>query len=428
LKPDIRSSSPRASWFIAGIVVALAATIVLVAMVMRPPASDLLHLVTIFAISAGISAVVGFVAQRLGWWRRLPSLRSSLTLGYVIAAGLTMINVWLAARLMFLSSHDLTLASLLLFFAGGISVSFGFLVSNAITHALGSLVIAASQLSEGDFAVRVPVDGRDEVAQLGVAFNAMAERLQEAAAEARRLDAARRDFVAWASHDLRTPLSSLMVMIQAIDDGVVTDPATVSRYLKQSRAEIRRMGELIDALFQLSKLDTGQITLQMEQSSLSDLISDTLEAFGARARAQGVSLCGTVSADLDPVWMSPQEIGRVLQNLVDNALRYTPEGGEVRVQAECDGTTVVVSVANTGPGIPAQDLPHIFDRFYRGEPSRTREGFDRGGAGLGLAIAKGMVEAHGGVIWAESSPGKGSTFRFRMARVPGARNEPAPAT
>jgi signal transduction histidine kinase len=423
----MRSASPRAGLFIVGIFIALAATIVLVAMVMRPPASDLLHLAVIFVVSAGISAVVGFVAQRLGWWRSFPSLRSSLTMGYVIAAGLTMINVWLAARLMFLSPHDLTLASLLLFFAGGISVSFGFLVSNAITHALGSLVVAASDLSEGDFAVRVPVEGHDEVAQLGLAFNAMAERLQEADEEARRLDSARRDFVAWASHDLRTPLSSLMVMIQAIDDGVVTDPTTVSRYLRQSRAEIQRMGELIDALFQLSKLDTGQLTLQMEPSSLSDLISDTLEAFGARARAQGISLSGTVGDDLDPVWMSPQEIGRVLQNLLDNALRYTPAGGQVRVQAECDGASVVVSVADNGVGIQAEDLPHVFDRFYRGEHSRTREGFDRGGAGLGLAIAKGMVEAHGGMIWAESSPGEGTIFRFRMDRMPGALGKPAPA-
>lgn len=421
----MRSSRARAGLFIAGIFIALAVTIVLVVMVMRPPASDLLHLVVIFAVSAGISALVGLVAQRLGWWRSFPSLRSSLSLGYVVAAGLTMLNVWLAAQLMFLSPHDLTLAIMLLFFAGGISVSFGFLVSNAITQALGSLVGGASRLSGGDFSVRVPVEGRDEVAQLAMEFNAMAQRLEKANEEARRLDAARRDFVAWASHDLRTPLSSLMVMIQAIDDGVVTDPTTVSRYLKQSRAEIQRMGELIDALFQLSKLDTGQLSLRLEASSLSDLISDTLEAFSARAKAQGVSLSGTVGEDLDPVWMSPQEIGRVLLNLLDNALRYTPAGGQVRVQAECQDQDVVVSVVDSGVGIQAEDLPHVFDRFFRGELSRSRTGFDRGGAGLGLAIAKGMIEAHGGRIWAESSPGEGTAIHFRIARMPGARGEPS---
>jgi len=424
----MRSSRARAGLFIAGIFIALAVTIALVVMVMRPPASDLLHLVVIFAVSAGISALVGLVAQRLGWWRSFPSLRSSLSLGYVVAAGLTMLNVWLAAQLMFLSPHDLTLAIMLLFFAGGISVSFGFLVSNAITQALGSLVGGASRLSDGDFSVRVPVEGRDEVAQLAMEFNAMAQRLEKANEEARRLDAARRDFVAWASHDLRTPLSSLMVMIQAIDDGVVTDPTTVSRYLKQSRAEIQRMGELIDALFQLSKLDTGQLSLRLEASSLSDLISDTLEAFSARAKAQGVSLSGTVGEDLDPVWMSPQEIGRVLLNLLDNALRYTPAGGQVRVQAECQDQDVVVSVVDSGVGIQAEDLPHVFDRFFRGELSRSRTGFDRGGAGLGLAIAKGMIEAHGGRIWAESSPGEGTAIHFRIARMPGARGEPSLVT
>ena len=415
----MRSTRARSTLFIAGILIALAITTVLVAMVMHPPASDLLQLVLIFAASAGISALVGFIAQRLGWWRSFPTLRSSLSLGFVVAAGLTMFNVWLAARLMFLSPHDLTLSGLLLIFAGGISASFGFFVSNAITHALGSLVGAASRLSEGDFSARVPVEGRDEVAQLAVAFNAMAERLQQAAEEASRLDAARRDFVAWASHDLRTPLSSLMVMIQAIDDGVVRDPTTVARYLSQSRAEIMRMREMIDALFQLSKLDTGQLTLQLEASSLSDLISDTLEAFSARARAQGVALSGSVGEDLDPVWMSPKEIGRVLQNLLDNALRHTPSGGHVRLQAECRGPDVVVSVEDSGEGIRAEDLPFVFDRFFRGEQSRSRSGFDHGGAGLGLAIAKGMVDAHGGDIWAESSPGQGAAFRFRIARRPG---------
>jgi len=419
------SSRVRATLFIVGILIALAITIALVAMVMRPPASDLLQLVLIFGASAGISALVGFIAQRLGWWRSFPTLRSSLSLGFVVAAGLTMFNVWLAARLMFLSPHDLTLSGLLLLFAGGISVSFGFLVSNAITHALGSLLGAASRLSEGDFSARVTVEGRDEVAQLAVAFNTMADRLQKAAEEARRLDAARRDFVAWASHDLRTPLSSLMVMIQAIDDGVVTDPDTVTRYLRQSRAEIMRMGEMIDALFQLSMLDTGQLTLQLEASSLSDLISDTLEAFGARARAQDVALSGSVGEGLDPVWLSPKEIGRVLQNLLDNALRHTPPGGHVRVRAECRGSDVVVSVEDSGEGIRPEDLPFVFDRFFRGEQSRSRSGFDHGGAGLGLAIAKGMVEAHGGQIWADSSPGQGATFRFRIARRSDVQGESA---
>jgi signal transduction histidine kinase len=183
------------------------------------------------------------------------------------------------------------------------------------------------------------------------------------------------------------------------------------------------MSSLIDDLFELAQIDAGNLVLRAERSSLSDLISDTLEGFSARAQARQLKLTGAVAAGVDPVWMAPDKISRVLRNLVENALRYTPAGGQVELQARPgEGKTVLVTVRDTGAGIPAGDLAHVFDRFYRGDAARTRgeagDGPLGAGAGLGLAIAKGVVEAHGGRIWAESAAGQGTAVTFELPRMP----------
>jgi signal transduction histidine kinase len=408
--------------YLAGILGALALTVALVVAVMRPPINDVVSLAVLFGITGGGSALIGFISHQLGWWRRFRSVSQTLTIGYIVAAGLTLLNVLLTARMMFINAHDLTLAGLLLLFAGGISVSFGYFLSTSITQALAEVARAAERLSEGEFAARARVTGQDEVAQLARAFNTMAERLEQADAGQRALEATRRDLVAWASHDLRTPLASLRAMLDALAEGVVTDPDTVARYLQQSQTEIGRMSMLIDDLFELAQMDAGNLVLRGELSSLSDLISDTLEGFGARASGRQIELSGAVDPQVDPVWMAPDKIGRVLRNLVENAMRHTPAGGRVVVHASLAGSSVQVTVQDTGEGIRAEDLPRVFDRFFRGDAARSRdqarEALQSSGAGLGLAIAKGLVEAHGGQIGIESQPGKGTTVTFTLPRQP----------
>lgn len=402
--------------YLLGILAALTLTVVLVVAVMRPGPGDLRGLGLLFLITGSSSALIGYVSHRLGWWRRFPSITQTLTLGYVIAAGLTLLNVWLTARMMFINEHDLTLAGLLLVFAGGISISFGYFLSSSVTQSLRDMVQGAGRISQGDFSTRVEVPGKDEVAQLALALNAMTARLAQADADARALDSARRDLVAWASHDLRTPLASLRAMIDSLADGVVSDPQTVARYLRQAQAEIGRMSALIDDLFELAQLDAGHLVLHCEPSSLADLISDTLGGFRTRAQAKGLSLTGTVGPDVDPVWMAPDKMGRVLQNLIENALRHTPAGGEVHLRATAEKGRVTVTVKDSGDGISPEDLPRVFERFYRGEKSRSRDGSASGGAGLGLAIAKGLVEAHGGKIWVESGVGRGTSMTFELPK------------
>jgi signal transduction histidine kinase len=421
----LTAAPARRLWtFLAGILAALTLTVALVIAVMHPPLNDLMSLAVLFGITGGGSAVIGFISHQLGWWRRFRSVGQTLTLGYIVAAGLTLLNVLLTARMMFINAHDLTLAGLLLVFAGGISVSFGYFLSTSISQALAEVARAAEHLSEGQFSARARVTGRDEVAELAQAFNTMAARLEQADADQRALDTARRDLVAWASHDLRTPLASLRAMLDALADGVVNDPDTIARYLQQSQSEISRMSALIDDLFELAQMDAGHLVLRGEASSLSDLISDTLEGFNARAQAQQVRLSGLVDPHVDPVWMAPDKISRVLRNLVENAIRHTPRGGQIEIRAVPTagdtGPAVSVSVQDTGEGIHSADLPRVFDRFYRGDAARSRlvagEGLLSGGAGLGLAIAKGLVEAHRGQISVTSTVGKGTTVTFILPR------------
>lgn len=398
------------------IVAMLLLTVVLIQVLMSPPLGDLVYLAVLLGLTSLVSAAFGFISHRLGWWRRLPHLSQTLVLGYVLAGGLALFNVWLTARLMFINQHDLVLGTLLLIFAGGISVAFGYFLSNSITQDLKDLLASAEKVSQGDFEVRVKVSGEDEVAQLAAAFNEMAQRLEKASEAERSLDEARRNLVAWASHDLRTPLTSLKVMLEALGDGIVSDPETVARYLKQSHNEVDRMSVLIDDLFELAQLDAGYRELEFEWIALSDLISDTLESFAARAQARGVTLSGAVTPEVDPVWAAPDKLTRILDNLVGNALNYTTEGDSIQLEASLQAGQVIVRVRDSGRGIAEKDLPRIFDRFYRGEKSRSRNGQNRGGVGLGLAIVKGLVEAHGGEIHVESQPGVGTEFRFTLRK------------
>jgi signal transduction histidine kinase len=256
------------------------------------------------------------------------------------------------------------------------------------------------------------VTGHDEVAALSTTFNKMAEQLQTADQKQRELEGLRRDLIAWVSHDLQTPLTSMRAILEALSDGVVDEPEMVRRYLLTAQRDVMSLSALIDDLFQMSQLDAGGFPLHRAPSSLSDLVSDTLESFSQLAKQQEITLEGQVESDVDPVLMDTQAIGRVFNNLISNALRHTPANGRVSVWVRRTNGSVEVTVSDTGEGIRAQDIPHIFERFYRGDASRSR---NRGtGAGLGLAIARGIVQAHGGDIHVQSEPGKGTQFTFHL--------------
>jgi len=394
-----------------GILFILAISLAFFKLLMAPPSNELALMALFLGITAFVSALVGYAAYRFGWVDLSPTLRWTLLGGYALASVLTFFNVWFSAELMFASEHDVLLAIVLLVFAGGIATILGYFLSSTVTERINLLKGAAEKLAEGDLQTRVPVTGRDEVAALSTTFNQMAEQLQAADKKQRELESLRSDLIAWVSHDLQTPLTSMRAILEALSDGVVDEPEMVRRYLLTAQRDVMSLSALIDDLFQMSQLDAGGFPLHRAQASLSDLLSDTLESFSQLARQQEVTLEGYVESDVDPVFMDTQAIGRVFNNLISNALRHTPGQGRVSVWVRRTGSGVEVTVSDTGEGIRTQDIPHIFERFYRGEKSRNR---GTGGAGLGLAIARGIVHAHGGDIRVESELGKGTQFTFHI--------------
>jgi signal transduction histidine kinase len=269
------------------------------------------------------------------------------------------------------------------------------------------------EVRRGALEARAEIDGQDEITELAEAFNSMVAQMETVVKKQQELDALRKDLITWVGHDLQTPLASIRAIVEALADGVVDDPATRTRYLNSAKHDIQSLSNLIDDLFELAQLDAGGLRLDIQTNSLSDLISDTLESFSARAHEMGIKLTGEIDENVDPVRMDVSRIGRVLNNLMSNALRHTPAKGEIHLSAKPTDGSVEVEVRDTGEGFSEEDLPHLFERFYRGEKSRNKA---TGGVGLGLAIAKGLVEAHGGKIWADLLSESGSRFVFTLPK------------
>ncbi|HVN16591.1 MAG TPA: ATP-binding protein [Anaerolineales bacterium] len=392
-----------------GVLLIIALSLGFFKLMMGPRLMELGLMAVFLGITALISALAGYSAYRLGWLTRSPTMRWTLLAGYALSSILTFFNVWFSAQMMFASQHDLLLAIVLLVFASGMAMVLGYFLSSTITDRIHILQGAAEQLAKGDLHTRVPVSGKDEVAMLASTFNQMAAQLEAVDQKQRELESLRRDLLAWVGHDLQTPLASIRAILEALADGVVDEPETVKRYLQTAQRDVRSLSALIDDLFQMSQLDAGGLQLDRAESSLADLISDTLESFSELAARQHITLEGYAESNIDPVFMDTQRVGRVLNNLVSNALRHTPPEGRVEVNARRTTSGVEVSVRDSGEGIRPEDLPHVFERFYRGEKSRSRT---TGGAGLGLAIARGIIEAHGGGIRVESEAGHGAVFTF----------------
>ncbi len=384
----------------------------------QPPVGDLGKMAVFLAASGTLSLGVMGIGLWLMQTGVLRTIRARMIGALVAGSVVALVNVIFSALLMFASRHDVLLLALLSFFAVVVSVALGAVLAGSLTDRLRAVSDAAAALATGDLTVRVPpptADAASEVRALTIAFNSMAAQLEEAARQRADDDEARRMLVAAISHDLRTPLASIRAMIEAITDGVVTDAETTARFHATMGREIRTLSALITDLFELSQLEAGQLALSLAPATIPDLIAEVVEGLSAQAAAREIHIASGVEGAVGPVVIDTPAVRRVLTNLVQNALRHTPADGTVAVTVRAVAEGVQVDVVDTGEGILATDLPHIFERFYRGEKSRSRE---TGGAGLGLAIARGFVEAHGGRIWVESEAGHGTRFSFILPRTP----------
>jgi signal transduction histidine kinase len=343
---------------------------------------------------AVVTLAVGLVLAYL--LRLLPTVRLQLAGLAFLAVLLPLGAVLLSGWVMFHMGEDVKILAVTA--ASALTAVVAALVlARSIVGSIDRVRDASVELARGDLEVRVPEHGPAEVVELASSFNEMGDNL-------RRLFDTRRELVAWASHDLRTPLASMQAMLEAIEDDL-GDP---EEYVPVLREQVRVLTLMVDDLFELARIDAGALTLEMLRLPVAPVVSSSLKSIEAEARSRHVRLDADV-ADEITARFAPDKLERVLMNLLTNALRHTPSDGAVAVLVEPRSDGVHVAVEDTGDGIDAEARERMFERFWRGDQSRSSRG-----AGLGLAIARGLVEAHGGRIWAENREGGGARVCFTL--------------
>ncbi len=328
--------------------------------------------------------------------RLLPTVRLQLAGLAFLAVLLPLGAVLLSGWVMFHMGEDVKILAVTA--ASALTAVVAALVlARSISGSIERVRYASVEMARGDLEARAPEGGPAEVAELAASFNEMGTNL-------RRLFDTRRELVAWASHDLRTPLANMQAMLEALEDGL-GDP---EEYVPVLREQVRALSLLVDDLFELARIDAGALTLELRQLPVAPVVSSTLRSIEAEARSRHVKLGADVGEDVTARF-APDKLERVLMNLLTNALRHTPSDGAVAVLVEPRRGEVRVAVEDTGEGLDSEARERMFERFWRGDQSRSSRG-----AGLGLAIARGLVEAHGGRIWAEDREGGGARVCFTL--------------
>jgi signal transduction histidine kinase len=352
-------------------------------------------------ILAPLGWLTVLVADRLISYReRLGGLRRQFAAIAVVTAAAMTIAVVVFVVEMYVSSMDAVFTVLVAFYAAALAAWAMRRIGRRALRDVDSVRATLSAVAEGARDVSTGVTGNDEIARLAADVDAMVTRLDVE-------ERARRTLFAAVSHDLRTPITALQLLANAIDDEIV-DAETRREYAARMSTHVRALGALIDDLFELTRLESGELTWTMQQVRLDDLLRETVDAMRPAADAGAVDVRAQLNGELAAARANPEQIQRVLFNLIQNAIRHTPPDGSVTVSAETVADGIEVEVADTGAGIAAEHRERIFDPFYRADQSRRDTG-----AGLGLAISRAIVEAHGGRIWLEDAPA-GTRVRFRL--------------
>jgi signal transduction histidine kinase len=363
--------------------------------------------VTTFEILAPLGCATVLVAHALAHGReRVGSLRRQFAVVSTVAVVQLVAAVVLFVDQMFVSGHDAFFAVLAAVYATALTAWAVRLLGRRALDDVDAVRATLASVGEGRRDIRTGVRGRDEIARLAADVDAMVARLE---AE----EGARRSLIAAVSHDLRTPITALRLLADAIDDEVV-DAETRREYAARIGTHVRALGALIDDLFELTRLESGDLTWTMERVRVDALLHETIEAMRPAAEAEEVTVTAELDASIAVARANPEKLQRVLFNLIQNAIRHTPPDGSVTVRAESVGGGIEIEVADTGSGIDGEHRTRVFEPFYRADSARSD-----GGAGLGLAVSRAIVEAHGGTIWLEDAP-VGARVRFRLPSEDGA--------
>jgi signal transduction histidine kinase len=344
--------------------------------------------------------------------QRLGSLSNQFAAGVALVFAVVLAGVGGVALLMLISPEDAYVLATLLAFAGALAVYSSWLLTRGIREDVETVRDALRAVGEGRAAPeRIETGGRDEIAELARAAEEMSRRLAEHEAQRDTSERARRDLIAAISHDLRTPLTSLQLLANGMEDGLLDATASEPGYLEEIGFHVRSLSAMVDDLFELTRLEAGDIEWSIQRVQLDQLVGETVEAMRPQAAAKGVTVETRVQVGLGAAAANPEKLQRVLFNLIQNAIRHTPEDGSVTVAAESAGPTIEVEVADTGSGIPSSERGRVFDPFFRGDDARSAEG-----SGLGLSICRAIIEVHGGRIWVGDAAG-GTRVRFTLPRA-----------
>ena len=394
----------------AALLVAVAFGLGLIQLLLRPPMSDLQALALYMLASAVVTVAVGALAVLAMDRNGATTLRTRIALSAVIGALVGLMNVLIVSRLMFVSTaHDLRLLAALIGFSSLVALGFSGWVASRVSAQLQTVGGRIRTLAEGDYTTRLEPMGADEISRQARDLNELARRLAASAEAREALDRERRDLTIAISHDLRTPLASIRAMAEALTDHVVIETAEVDRYHATIRKEVERLTRMVDDLFQLAQMDARALVLDRRPVSLSEVAAEVVDAMQARAAAAGLDLSLGPCDPLPPIALDGSLVERAITNLVGNAIEHTPAGGSVTVTVHAAGGEHRLTVTDTGEGIAPTDLDRVWEPFFRADRSRQRTSGHADGAGLGLAIVRGVVEAHGGRVGL-SSGNAGSTF------------------
>jgi signal transduction histidine kinase len=362
---------------------------------------DLAHL-GLLLVPAGIASVVATAAARPLLARS--SFRSAMVATSAISALVGVLSLAVLSRLMFVSADDATTVVVLLLYSTAAGAGAAFVLAKSSVDAVHALARTAEALAEGDLGARVgTLRAAPELASLGATIDRMAERLEAAMARVSDVEARRRDLVMAVSHDVRTPLAGLRAMVEAVEDEMASDPETLRRYATEMRRSVDALVGMTDDLFELVQVDAGSIELEAERARLADVVYSVLAACESQAVTKSVAIETRLNG-AGEVGCSPRLV-RVLQNLVQNAIRHTPADGSVRIEASRDEGVLRVAVEDSGEGVAPESVALVFEPFWRGDSARSGPG-----AGLGLALAKRIVDGLGGTIALETATPHGARF------------------